>query len=96
MYVEDILIYGRTKEEHEENLKKVIKINSSQPKGKQKCIFEEKEILFLGYKTAKNKLEPMKENRASILEYQAPKDVEGIRSYLNSDIWKGFRILTLK
>ena len=95
MYVEDILIYGRTKEEHKKT-KGHEEIDSSQPKGKQKCIFEEKEILFLGYKIAKNKLVSMKENRASILEYQAPKDVEGIKSYLNSDIWKGFRILTLK
>lgn len=84
VYVDDILIYGRTVEEHETNLKSVLlKLVKSGLKGnKEKCIFNQKEIIFLGHKISKNKIEPIRENTDNILNYKAPKDVEGIRRFL--------------
>ena len=50
VYVDDILIFGKTKEEHDKNLKIVLKklIKAGLMDNREKCLFDQKEIIILG------------------------------------------------
>ena len=81
---DDILIGGRTLEEHNETLDKVL--SRAEEYGvtfnKEKCKFARKEIEFFGFKFAAGCIKPTQDKVKAINECTAPKSKEEIRSFL--------------
>lgn len=84
VYVDDILIFGKTEEEHEDNLSAVIKklVKAGLRANEKKCTFKVQELEFLGYKIAKDKILPLSEKVDTIKGYKQPQDVGGLRQFL--------------
>jgi len=84
VYLDDIIVYSRTKEQHIENLKCVFeKIEKSGLKIKlEKCAFLKQEVKFLGHVLTKEGLSTDPEKTKAIMEMEAPKCVKQLRSFL--------------
>lgn len=84
VYVDDILVTGKSRKEHDENLTRVVsKLVKAGIKGnRDKCEFGVQEIEFLGHKIKEDQIYPIKEKIDTIQEYNTPIDQEGIRRFL--------------
>jgi ribonuclease HI len=84
VFIDDILVYSQSEQEHEEHLRKVLqRLRDCQLYAKlSKCEFWISEVLFLGHIINRDGLvvDPMKV--AAILDWKAPKDVRGIKSFI--------------
>lgn len=84
VYLDDIIIYSKTKQEHINRLQQVfealrkanLKIN------KNKCVFMETEIEFLGHVLNENGLKPNQKKIEAIKKFPVPKTVKEIRGFL--------------
>ena len=82
IYIDDILVYGKSKREHDENLKKArnllngynLKENIEKRKG---CVTE---ITFLAYKISKNTIKPTLERALGVIGYERPKKTKVFRN----------------
>jgi hypothetical protein len=84
VFIDDILVYSRTKEEHNEHLRIVL-----QTLRKHKlytkfdtCDFYQKEIQYLGHVISVEGIVIDPEKKKYIMEWQVPKDVADIRSFM--------------
>lgn len=61
VYVDDILIYSKTLEQHEKDVDEIIKrlINAGLRANKEKCEFRVTEIEFIGHRICKDQIRPM-------------------------------------
>jgi hypothetical protein len=84
VFINDILIYSQSEEEHIENLKMVLEtLREHQIYAKlSKCEFWIHEVLFLGHIINQDELAVDPEKVADILNWKAPKDAHGIKSFL--------------
>ena len=84
VYLDDILITGDSEEEHLENLEKVLQ--RLQKVGlrlkRSKCVFQTKEIKYLGYKLNADGLHPTEEKIRAIKKAKTPTNVTELKSYL--------------
>ncbi len=88
-YLDDIIIWGRTAEEHEHSLKAVLqrlqdsglKINAS------KCHFSQTSLQFLGHTVTAQGVKPDKQHLSAILQAPAPTDAVKLRSFLGLLSW---------
>ena len=88
-YLEDIIIYGCSKVEHNTNLSAVLyhfheaglKLNT------QKCSFNQTSLCFLGHFISKDGLLPDSDHIAAIVEAPAPLDIISLRSFLRLTSW---------
>jgi hypothetical protein len=77
VFIDDILVYSQNEQEHEEHLRKVLqRIRDCQ------CEFWISEILFLGHIINRDGLAVDPKKVAAILDWKAPKDVRGIKSFI--------------
>jgi len=84
VYVDDILVFGRTLEEHNENLGWVlqkcaennIKINM------EKCIFGQRQVPYLGFKISGDALSPLMEKTDELARLQAPSNKKELRAVI--------------
>lgn len=84
LFVDDLLIYGKTKEEHDEILNKVLdrcrdinlKLN------KDKCKFGLKEITYLGHKITGDGIYPDDAHTSAIRNMPCPKNVKDLERFL--------------
>lgn len=82
VYLDDILIFSRTKEEHLQHVCKVLEklqwnkllINL------KKCTFLQKELIYLGFVIAENELKMDPEKVAAIVNWPSPKNLFEVRS----------------
>ena len=84
VYIDDILIYSKTKEEHEIHVRKVLDIlreNQLYAK-KEKCEMFRTEVSFLGHRISGAGIAMEKEKIQSILSWPIPNDVEQIQKFL--------------
>ncbi|KAJ4978086.1 hypothetical protein NE237_008866 [Protea cynaroides] len=84
IYLDDIVIYSHTLEEHVEHLKivfKVLKHNQLYVK-KEKCAFAQEEIMFLGHKVGGGTLAMDDSKVRAIKEWGVPTKVTELRSFL--------------
>jgi hypothetical protein len=84
VYIDDILIYSGSLEEHAEHLRKVfqrLKENKLYAK-LEKCEFEVKEMDFLGHRIIKEGLKMNDHKVKEILDWEPPKLVPALRSFL--------------
>lgn len=85
-YLDDILIAGKTQEEHDRSLHAVLK--RIQDYGFhlriEKCRFSLPQIKFLGHIIDKDGLHPDPEKTRAISQMPAPKNISQLRSYLGA------------
>ena len=83
-YLDDILVCGRTVEEHASNLKEVL--TRLQKAGvrlsKDKCTFEQSSVTYLGHVIDKNGLRPTTEKVETIKSAAKPKSLNELRTFL--------------
>ncbi|XP_055621533.1 uncharacterized protein K02A2.6-like [Toxorhynchites rutilus septentrionalis] len=83
-YLDDILIFGKTQEEHDENLNTVmaclqehnVKINAS------KCVFKSQSVRFLGFRLTANGWQIEEEKMSAIRDFRRPETVAEVKSFL--------------
>ncbi|XP_064464778.1 uncharacterized protein K02A2.6-like [Ornithodoros turicata] len=83
-YLDDILVYGATMEEHNLRLDRVLfaleaaglRLN------KKKCVFATRELQFLGHSLSPDGLSPLQDTLEAIRDAPSPQDVVSLRSFL--------------
>ncbi|XP_043717547.1 uncharacterized protein LOC122665462 [Telopea speciosissima] len=84
VYLDDIVVYSNTLEEHVQHLRivfKVLKDNQLYVK-KEKCSFAQEEVMFLGHKIGGGTLRMDESKVQAIQEWEAPTKVTELRSFL--------------
>ena len=84
VFLDDILIYSKTKEEHEEHVEKVLKLlreNKLYAK-ESKCEFFKSEVSFLGHVVSSKGISMEDHKVKAVKEWPVPKDVSDVRSFL--------------
>ena len=84
MYMDDIIIFGATLQEHNENLKKILKKLRTHGLKLQseKCGILRKECLFLGHRVTKEGIFPDESKFDAVRNFPRPKNRKQIRSFL--------------
>ncbi|XP_055632915.1 uncharacterized protein K02A2.6-like [Toxorhynchites rutilus septentrionalis] len=83
-YLDDILIFGRTKEEHDKNLEEVqnrlrdhnVKVNF------EKCIFSSQKVKFLGFELSATGWRIEQEKLSAIKNFRRPTSCAEVKSFL--------------
>ncbi|CAL1353211.1 unnamed protein product [Linum trigynum] len=84
VFIDDILIYSRSKEEHEEHLRVVLqKLKEEKLYAKfSKCDFWLEEVLFLGHMISGHGVEVDPKKIEAVTNWAPPKNVSEVRSFL--------------
>jgi hypothetical protein len=84
VFIDDILIYYQSEEEHVNHLKMVLqRLREHQLYAKlSKCEFWINEVLFLGHIINKDGLTVDPKKMVDILNWKAPTDARGIKSFI--------------
>lgn len=84
IYVDDILIFGETKEEHDENLEWVVnRCAQNNVKIKlEKCSFAQREVKYLGFQVSGDSIKPITSKIDWLMKSEAPKDKTELRSII--------------
>jgi len=84
VFIDDILVYSKTKEEHDEHLRIALQtLRKHKLYAKfDKCDFYQKEILYLGHVISSEGIVVDPKKIKSIMEWPVPKDVVDIRSFM--------------
>ena len=85
-YIDDILVYSRTFEEHLAHLNEVFKrLEKAKLKLKlSKCDFLKKRVKYLGHVISRSGIEPDPDKINKIQDMQPPTTVRGVRSFLGA------------
>eukprot|EP00253_Pinus_taeda_P026500 PITA_26500 len=83
VYLDDILIFSKTKEEHFRHLQSVLR---KLPQNKllinlKKCTFFQRELVYLGFVIAENELKMDPEKVTAIVSWPSPKSLFEVRSF---------------
>ncbi|XP_074318094.1 uncharacterized protein LOC141654880 [Silene latifolia] len=83
VYLEDILIYSRSKDDHFQHLRKVFNTLRGQQLyvKKEKCSFLVESVIFLGYKVSKDGVSVDQSKIEAIKSWPIPKTVMEVRSF---------------
>jgi hypothetical protein len=84
VFIDEILIYSKNREEHEEHLRIVLQVlREHQLYAKfSKCDFFQKQIHYLGHVLSEEGVAVDPDKIRSIMEWPTPKDVSDIRSFM--------------
>ncbi|KAK1603043.1 hypothetical protein QYE76_037675 [Lolium multiflorum] len=84
IYIDDILVYSKTEEEHTEHLRLVLtKLREHRLYAKfSKCEFWLQELIFLGHVVSAKGVAVIPEKVQSVLDWKTPKSAKEIRSFL--------------
>ncbi|XP_058816871.1 uncharacterized protein K02A2.6-like [Topomyia yanbarensis] len=84
VYMDDLLIYGATDEEHDQTLKEVLdRLQQMNMKvNEQKSQFGVREVIFLGHHVSTEVIRPTDEKIRAILDLQPPSSMTELRSLL--------------
>jgi len=85
-FIDDILIYSRTVEEHIEHIKAVLQIfkENKLKINIEKCRFMRTEVEALGHKLSTQGLSPMDSKVEAIKNWKAPTNIHELRSFLGA------------
>ncbi|XP_055634193.1 uncharacterized protein K02A2.6-like [Toxorhynchites rutilus septentrionalis] len=86
VYIDDIVVWGSTLEEHDERLQKVLNIleDNRAMLNKEKCVFGVKELEILGFKVGVDGISPTDAKVAAIRNFRMPETKEEVRSFLDA------------
>ena len=84
IFLDDILISGKSKREHQEKVRMVLaKLQNAGLKlSKEKCTWFTEQVEYLGYRIDASGIHPTNEKLKAIADAPAPKDVSQLKSYL--------------
>lgn len=84
IYIDDILIHGKTQEEHDERLEKVFQIARKYniKFNKKKCSFSKGEVNYLGYKFSSKGIEMQSDRITAIKEMPTPLNKKDVQRFL--------------
>jgi hypothetical protein len=84
VYMDDIIVYSRTFEDHLNHLQRIFRLleDANLMMGKEKCFFCQKEIEFLGHIITPDGLKPNHRLTDKIKNFPNPTDVSTMRSFL--------------
>ncbi len=84
IYIDDILIYNGSLEEHAQHLRKVFqRLRENKLYDKfEKCKFEVKEVNFLGHRITQEGLKMDDHKVKAILDWEPPKSIPALESFL--------------
>ncbi|CAI4044360.1 uncharacterized protein SKDI_11G0240 [Saccharomyces kudriavzevii IFO 1802] len=84
VYLDDILIFSSTKEEHWQQLDKVLShLKEAKLIAKvDKCKFGQESVNFLGHQVSKHGIESLQEKCEAIRKMQIRKEIEGVQRFL--------------
>lgn len=84
VYIDDILVFGKSIEEHDRNLEDVVNIFKKYDlvENKSKRIERSEKINFLGYIIEFNKIKPNLERSQGIIEFPVPKNKKSVQKFL--------------
>ena len=82
--IDDILIYGRSQEEHDERLEAVLNrlSNANVTFNAQKCVFSVSKVKFLGQIVGSDGVKPDPEKLLAIVDMPHPTNLHEVRSFL--------------
>ena len=83
VFLDDILIFSKTKEEHEQHIRKVLELlrkNKLYAK-ESKCEFMKDKISFLGHVVRSDGISMEDQKLKAIVDWPTPKDVHDVRSF---------------
>lgn len=84
VYIDDILVFGSTIEEHDESMKQVLSVLERRGimLNTDKCKIRRSEITFLGHKLTSKGICPTEDKTQAIRQFRPPKDKVELRSFL--------------
>lgn len=84
VYMDDILVFSRTPEEHADHLREVLTVLSKNKfyANKKKCQFFQHELTFLGHVVSAEGLKVDPQKTRVVQEWPTPKNVHDVRSFL--------------
>ena len=84
VYLDDILVTGKTEEEHLKSLEEVLKrlLEAGLRLRREKCVFMQDSVTYLGYRIDSQGLHPIAEKVDSIKKAPSPSNVNQLKSYL--------------
>ncbi|XP_063892502.1 uncharacterized protein K02A2.6-like [Helicoverpa armigera] len=83
-FIDDILIFARNLQEHDERLKRVMEVLDKHKVllRKDKCIYRVNKIQFLGHELTDQGVKPLQKYSAAISEFRPPTNVAELQSFL--------------
>ena len=83
-YIDDIIVTGKTPEEHLQHLEEVLKrlLSHGVRVNRSKCRFLQSSVSFLGHRIDAEGIHPLEEKLAAIIQAPAPQNVQELRSFL--------------
>lgn len=83
-YIDDIIVFGRTEEEHDRCVEKVLTVLKSRNVllNLKKCLFKVTELDFLGHHISDKGIRPADDKVRAIRAFRSPRNVEELRSFL--------------
>ena len=84
VYLDDIMVYSKTEEEHYEHLRQVLQLleKNNLYANKEKCQLYQEEVKFLGHIVSKDGLKVDPRKTEVICNWPEPRDVPEVRSFL--------------
>jgi hypothetical protein len=93
VYMDDLLVYAKTKPEHDELVRKVL--HRLQANGlavsAEKCVWGVTEVKFLGYIIGRDGIKMSAEKVEAVLEWKSPSSLTEVQSFLGfANFYRGF------
>lgn len=84
VYLDNILIYSKSAEEHVEHVRKVLEVLQREELkcSGAKCLFGLQEIQYVGHVIGYNSIRPMESKLESVRDWPRPQMVFDVRSFL--------------
>ncbi|CAK1599301.1 unnamed protein product [Parnassius mnemosyne] len=83
-FIDDIVVFGRDKKEHDTRLQHVLTVlkDNNVLLNKNKCIFNAKSIQFMGHELSQSGIKPLDKYIKAIETFRPPETIEEIQSFL--------------
>ena len=84
VYLDDILVFSRTVEEHIDHLRTALrKLREAKLFARlHKCSFFQERVEYLGFDVSKDGIQPSPEKVRTVVEWPKPQSVKDVRSFL--------------
>ncbi|XP_060196336.1 uncharacterized protein LOC132625764 [Lycium barbarum] len=100
IYLDDIVVYSNSLEEHMEHLRKVFQVlrENDLCVKREKCTFAQPQVQFLGHTISQGEIRMDDDTNSAIADWPPPKDIHGLRSFpwfvqFLSPVREGYRSL---